>query len=324
MVDGLGDSFLANSRSPQMAKTSARLIIAAAIGIAAFPMTAVSHPGSGIIADNAGNVYFTYTGRGVAKLDAEHQLTIIYDNRGGHWMCIDRSGVFAKTQPEFFRRVTQAGVTPAIIYADGGAPIAVSRRGYLYYGAGFPGGRDIDPAGETVARFRPGGKPEVFAPAVKDALAKLNEGVTGLAIAHDDALLIASPSSVWKLKNDGDLVTIASPVKVDGCDENLPENWPRPGLRGLDTAGDGTIFAAATGCRCVVRIGLDGRTDVVLHSISPWAPTGVAVHGDKLYVLEYTHAHDGPHKGWRPRVRLVTGGRITTLFEAQEALQARP
>jgi hypothetical protein len=94
---------------------------------------AYAHPGSGIVVDDIGDVYFTYTGRGAAKLDPQGKLTIAYDNRGGHWMCLDRNGVFARTQPQFFRRVTPDGVKPAVIYADGGAPIAVSRDGFLEY-----------------------------------------------------------------------------------------------------------------------------------------------------------------------------------------------
>jgi hypothetical protein len=35
----------------------------------------------------------------------------------------------------------------------------------------------------------------------------------------------------------------------------------------------------------------------------PWSPTGVALHGDDVYVLEYTGANGGRDEGWVPRVR---------------------
>ncbi len=284
----------------------------------------LAHPGSGIVVDQQGNVYFTHTGRGAAKIDLSGRLSIIYENAGGHWMGLDRTGAFADTQPEYFRRVTPNGAKPAVIYADGGAPLAVGFDGYLYYGAGFPGGSDTAPGGASVARFKRGQRPEVFAHAVKEALARIDEGVTGLAVAPDDSLLIASASSIWRLKKNGGLVEIARPVTVPDCDEYRNPAGPQPQLRGLAAAGDGTILAAATGCRCVVKIDSEGQVEVVLKSVSPWTPTGVALRGEELYVLEYTHANDGADKGWRPRVRCVTqDGQVRTLFEAQENIPVR-
>jgi pimeloyl-ACP methyl ester carboxylesterase len=58
----------------------------------------------------------------------------------------------------------------------------------------------------------------------------------------------------------------------------------------------------------------------------PWSPTGVAVSGEDVYVLEYTHAHANADKGWRPRVRkLGRDGKVTTLatIPARE-LEGRP
>lgn len=285
---------------------------------------ACAHPGSGIVVDDGGNVYFTYTSRGTAKIDINGRMTIIYNNAGGHWMCLDRAGVFANAQPKFFRRVTPDGQRPAVIYADGGAPIAVSPNGYLFYGAGHPGS-EIDPGGATVARFKPGGEPELFSTVVKETLAKIDEGVTGLAIAADDTLLIASSSSVWRLKKDGSLVAIARPVPVQDCNGQLPPHGTRLQLRGLDSTPDGTVYVAAIGCGLVMKVHSDGQAEVVHKSESPWCPTGVGVRGDDLYVLEYTNANDGPDKGWRPRVRRVaSNGRVITLFEAQENIPVRP
>jgi sugar lactone lactonase YvrE len=85
-------------------------------------------------------------------------------------------------------------------------------------------------------------------------------------------------------------------------------------LRGLAVDSDGTVYAAATGCHRVVRITRDGKVEVVLKAERPWSPTGVAVHGDDVYVLEYTNANGGQADGWTPRVRkLARDGRVTTL-----------
>jgi hypothetical protein len=82
------------------------------------------------------------------------------------------------------------------------------------------------------------------------------------------------------------------------------------------------VYAAATGCRCVVKITPGGKVETVLKSERPWSPTGVAVHGADVYVLEYTNANGKPAE-WRPRVRkLGRNGAVTTL--ATIAREARP
>src|SRR5215831_12227561 len=99
------------------------LLIAVQLSLAAF--NAPGHPGSGIVVDAEGNVYFTYFGQGVGKLDPQGKLTYVGKTHGGHWMCLDTDGSFSRTQPRHFERITPDGVKPALIYADGGSPIAV-------------------------------------------------------------------------------------------------------------------------------------------------------------------------------------------------------
>ena len=104
---------------------------------------------------------------------------------------------------------------------------------------------------------------------------------------------------------------------VADCNADFPDgnpNFPHPALRGLAVDSDGTVYAAAVGCHRVVRITPDGKVEVVLKAERPWSPTGVALHGGDVYVLEYTNANGGPADGWTPRVRkLARDGRVTTL-----------
>src|SRR6266566_6369164 len=75
----------------------------------------------------------------------------------------------------------------------------------------------------------------------------------------------------------GPEVTSTRPAAVADCNEDLPPNWRAPGFRGLDVATNGTVYAAATGCRCVVKITSAGKVTTVLKSERPWNPTGVAL-----------------------------------------------
>jgi hypothetical protein len=270
---------------------------------------AEAHPGSGIVVDAQGQVYFTHSGRGVAKIDALGRLTYVHDSKGGHWMCLDVEGSFARTQPKFFERVTPTGVKPALIFADGGSPVAVARDGNLYY---VSNDERMTPGGQQLTRMSPDGRLSLPVPDLRKTTEKL--GITGLATGPDGSIYIACPSAVLKVKADGSFVTIANPIMVADCDEDPTGDNPSPYLRGLDVDARGTVYAAASGCHRVVKITADGKVNVVLKSERPWSPTGVAVHGEDVYVLEYTNANGGPNDGWRPRVRkLGPDGKVTTL-----------
>jgi hypothetical protein len=71
------------------------------------------------------------------------------------------------------------------------------------------------------------------------------------------------------------------------------------------------VYAAATGCHRVVKVTPDGRVSTVLKAERPWSPTGVAVRGDDVYVLEYPNSTE--RADWLPRVRkLDRDGSVTT------------
>ena len=294
----------------------------AAFGCLCIATTAVSHPSSGIVVNEQGEIFFVHSGRGLAKLDREGKLTYVHQSRGGHWLCLDPQGSFSRTQPKHFERVTPEGVRPAIIFADGGAPIAVGGDGHLYYGSNWGEGDEHAPGGLTVSRVSTDGKLSHVSPALKDMLAKLNEGVTGLAAGPDGLLYVASPSSIFKVTLAGTVTLLARPAVVADCDEDLPSNWRAPGFRGLDVATNGTVYAAATGCRCVVKIMSTGQVSTVLKSERPWNPTGVALHAGDIYVLEWTHANGGAGDGWHPRVRKIArNGTVSLLVEIKEEVR---
>src|SRR5262245_22020740 len=267
------------------------LVVAAQFSLATF--TASAHPGSGIVVDQQGNVYFTHIGRGVGKIDPQGKLTYVGEARGGHWMCLDAQGSFSHTQPKHFERITPDGAKPALIHADGGSPIAVLRDGNLYYASNDEMG--IQPGGLQVTRQSPGGEISIFPPDGKKTTGKL--GITGLAPGPDGSLYIASPSAVLKLKMDGTLTTLVNPIELKDCDVDYPDNNPNsllPSLRGLAVDEDGTVFAAAVGCRAVIKVSKAGTVETVLKAEAPWSPTGVAVNRGAVFSLEYTNAN-GSH-----------------------------
>jgi hypothetical protein len=283
-----------------------------------FACPAVAHPSSGIVVTDAGDVVFVHSTRGVAKVDKAGKLTYIHQSTGGHWLCLDRQGSFSRTQPKHFLRVTPDGVRPAIIFADGGAPIAVGRDGNLYYGSASTGEGENQPGAATISRLSPDGTATGFTPQLKEVLVKARAGVTGLAAGPDGALYVASATGVYKVETNGMVSTMVERPEVADCDPNPPPDG-LPGFQGLDVSTNGTVFAAATGCRAVVKIVRPGAVETVLKAERPWSPAAVALHKGEMYVLEWTNPNEGPEAGWRPRIRrLGTDGKVTTLITVTE------
>jgi sugar lactone lactonase YvrE len=166
----------------------------------------------------------------------------------------------------------------------------------------------------------PDGRQEPFASEFANSVTNL--GITGLASGPDGTVYVACLTSIFKVKTNGTFAPLANAIVVKECDEDAPTVF----LRGLDVDSDGTVYAAACGCRCVMKITVDGRTETVSKAERPWSPTGVAVQGGDVYILEYTNANGAPGEGWLPRVRkLGRDGRVTVLVTiSKEQQSAQP
>ena len=275
-----------------------------------------AHPGSGIVIDKYGNIYFIYSRTGVVKISSDGELSYIHKATDGHWMCLDELGIFSKTQPKYFERITPDGTKPAIIYTGGGSPILINKDGNFYYCGGENG--DMNPGAKTLVRETLQKQQTIFSPHLEDTLNKLNDGITGIASAPDGSLYLACWNSLLKVTLDGKVTTFVHPVNVSDCDEDPADhreaNRGIPLLRGIAVDPVGIIYTAATSCHCLLKITPDGKVKTILKAERPWAPTGVAIHNGDIYVLEYTNANGPATEGWFPRVRKIgKDGKVTTI-----------
>ena len=280
---------------------------------------AFAHPASGIVVDAQGRVYFVYSRHGVMRIEPSGKLTNVFeDDKGGHWLALDPGGAFSKVTPKQFERITPDGAIPSLIFASGGAPLVVGPDGNLYYGSDGSQEDSFPPGAMTVARLSARGRQDLFAPSLKNKLAELKDGITGLASGPDGSIYVATWNGIVKLKSDGSIAKIVHPVEVEDCDsdpaDHNPANASSPLLRGLGVDSGGNVFVAATSCHRVLKITPDGQVTSILKSERPWSPTGVAVSGEDIYVLEYTNANGPATEGWHPRVRkLARNNTVTTL-----------
>jgi hypothetical protein len=267
-------------------------------------------------------VFFTDTGEPpkfsgfIWEIDAQNHLSCFH-KVGGHWLSLDTNGNFAptafqkwfqqRTTPRF-HKIVPSDSSPALIQTDG-FPFVVNRDGNLYFVSGeapkLAGGLQI-------TRLTPDGNLTRLVPDL-DETAKKHGGITGLACDLDGSLYVAYPKAIQRITMKGRVTTLIDQIVVKDCEKVSAAEAPEPYLRGLAVDSRGTVYAAATGCRCVVRITADGKVETVLKAERPWSPTGVAVLGEDVFVLEYTNPNAKPPE-WLPRVRkLGRDGKVTTL-----------
>lgn len=283
-----------------------------------------AHPGSGIVVDSQGRVFFVETGNPdvrfpgfIWEVDARGKLAPVHST-GGHWLALDANGSFANADLEawfrqrrtpWLQRVEAHNPGPALVQADG-CPIVVNRDGNLYYASGESPKQG---GGLQITRLSPEGKPTLLVPDLGETSRRLG-GIKGLASGPDGSLYVAYPKAIQKITMGGMVTTLADPVVLSDCDKDVPAGETEPFLRGLAVDPRGVVYAAATGCRCVAKITPEGQVSTVLKAERPWSPTGVAVRGEDVYVLEYTNPNSAERRDWRPRVRkLGHDGRVTTL-----------
>ena len=110
---------------------SAFALSLALTGLMATP--ALAHPGSAIVVDRLGQIWFLDTGDGLWRIDISGRLIRMGGNRF-HWMTIDPDNLFAKTTLPSGSGgdIARVGSSPTLLIASD-YPVAMGRDGNLYY-----------------------------------------------------------------------------------------------------------------------------------------------------------------------------------------------
>ncbi len=273
-----------------------------------------AHPGSGIAVDREGVIYFIDTGGGVWKIDTEGKLVKFHSN-AYHWMALDDDGRFAaarlddlQTPSQDVQKITADGARPTLITSSD-FPIAVGPDGNLYY----PVYENKPPL--KIVRRSPDAKTTVLATFEAASDGSPLKWINGIAAGADGSIYIAENDSVRKVSPQGRISTVVSRLQMDRCSPHpVPESPAGPYLRGLAVDSRGTVYVAASGCRSLLKITRDGKTETILTVEPPWSPTAVAVRGDVVYVQEYTHTPGDNRQQWVPRIRRISSdGKVSNL-----------
>ena len=271
-------------------------------GIALFPPSIMAHPGSGIVVDRQGEVYFLDTGSGVWKIDLHGKLTHL-PGPSFHWMTIDLDDCFSTVRLPSGARgdIIRVGATPTLLVASD-FPLAIGANGNLYY-PNYASG-----SGLQILELTPSGQTKVFTGLIAAPGGAQLRHLNGLTAGSDGSLFYSEDNAVRRVSAQGQVSTVIANPTLPTC-VSIP-GTTRPQLRGLTADAHGTIYVAASGCGSLIKITARGEVTTLLQLQSPWTPTAAALFKNDIYVLEYlqTAASMEPEdrRAWVPRVRKIT------------------
>jgi sugar lactone lactonase YvrE len=316
-----------------------RALLIAVLSLAA-PLAgrAGAHPPWGITVDHQGRVYFADIDHGnhIWRIEATGKLTSVVSGRHSHDLYLDRTGNLFVAHVAYIPdggrwesrvlKVEPSGSSSETIPPTTdrkrfwGNAFTLDRDGNVYFGyTNNP--RAGEAADESLLlRRSPDGRVAVLAGSTRghdDGVGRRAQfvAVNGLAWGPDGVLYVSDHDTVRKVTRDGAVTTLARDLVV-----RTPDLEPFGGskhLFGLAVASDGTVYVADHGSRRIVQITPEGRAATAATSEPPWAPTGVAVVDDDLYLLEVGYTRAGGSLG--PRVRKISaGGKAAILATVSE------
>ena len=262
---------------------------------------AAAHPGTGIVVDTAGRVFFTDLQQ-IWRIDRDGSLRVVVPGKHCHTLALAADGTLSG------EHVSYDGATfwtsAWMLLPDGrlvesvpprSGPVfvftpTVAEDGTRYYFRVDNNRKDRS----EIFRQRPGGPVEHLAGGVygwaDGAGAAARFGAIGaMAAGKNGDLFVTDAPGIRRVAPDGSVTTLARGGRL--LDSTLPGRVFKGAFGGFMgiALGDGKdVYVANFGGRRVVRVTPGAMPAAVLTSEAPWAPAGLAFGGGgkDLYVLE--------------------------------------
>jgi sugar lactone lactonase YvrE len=291
--------------------------------------TARADPSNTLVVDKQGRVYFGDVLHNVVWKIENDQLTPFLKDKHSHRVALDEQGNLLGEHLEYVPsneswrfhmwKATPTGEVSYVVPPSPGFPrgLLTDKEGNRYEWHGNNNKKDDS---RIVKRLPDGtlvtiaGKGWGLADG-KGEQAKFGS-IGGMAWGPDGALYVTDTDAIRRIRLDGTVTTIARGVAelqmgFKARVLNIVALGKGGGhLFGLTLDAEANIYAANFGGKAVIKFAPDGKVLTVIKSESGWAPSGVAVSGGDLFVLDF--GDGGNAKG--PRVRKVSAaGNTVTL-----------
>jgi sugar lactone lactonase YvrE len=309
-----------------MTRSLVATVFSFVIGLALFSPQVHAHPSWGIAVDPQRQVYFSDL-KTIWKIDTRGKLSVFRaaDDRHTHDLNIDEAGnlygadnSYEPATRRFFSalwKMTPAGNFSYLLSPTESPPNGTSiwrdRDGNIYHVTNYPE-REL-----LVLKRTPNGNVTALigsSNAAREYRQTVPYSAGGIAFSSDGALYFVHGANVSKITTSGTSIPLARNLVVENASEHPPG---ATSLFGIAVDAQGNAFVADYGNRRVLKITQTNQITTVIRAEEPWFPTGVAIGGGELYILEYGHTPTHTPTGTRVR-KLSTDGRITILATVTE------
>ena len=286
---------------------------------------AQGHPAWGIVVDRQGQVYFSDL-KIIWKIDAQGRLSVFRAGRDHtHDLNIDEAGnlygaenSYDPATRRFFSAIWKmipAGSFSYLLAPTDNPPKGTSiwrdRDGNMYHATFYPEHELL------VLKRSPSGNVTALVGS-SNAARNYRQGspysVGGMAFGADGALYFVHGANVSKLTTSGTLTPLVRNLVVENASGNPAGGSP---LFGIAVDAQGNALVADYGNRRILKIAPDGQRTTLIRAEESWFPTGVAVRGSELYILEESHTPASKPIGTRVR-KLSPDGTVTVLATVGE------
>ena len=311
-----------------MARALIKAILTTAAALLLLAPVASAHPSWGVAVDPQGQVYFSDL-ETIWKIDARGTLSVFragVSGRHTHELNVDEVGnvygedlSYVPATERYIAalwKMTPSGAFSYVLAPTDDAPKGISiwraRDGSTYSSLR----RDTAPGVLLLIKRSPDGNTlTLFGD--KDAAASVKQivpyGVGGMAFGADGTLYFADGANVMKLTPGGAVSPLARDIQAEGTAADNRAAATSTRILGLTVDDRGDVLAADHDGRRVIRITPRGEVSTLARAEQPWTPTGVAMRGNDIFILE---AKNPPLTA---RVRkLSPDGRLTLLATAGE------
>ena len=264
-----------------------RMIIRLAVSIlllAGLSPAAFAHPGTGIVEDARGNIYYTDLEQ-VWRIAPDGSRSVVVPNVHTHELHLDSAGNLYGEHTWYQGEATDRWGWRAWRRSPDGriavdVPPTVGVRSDYSFVRDSAGNMYYADSEGYVVRRKPDG-----------ARARLSDrkfgDIRSMIVSPGGVVHLIAAGHLWRIEPGGATRRLAA-----GLSEQLADQPPVPERhRVMGLWGDrrGNVYAAIWGGRKVKRIDPRGRIAVVARSALPWSPSGGMVARDgRLWLLEYS------------------------------------
>lgn len=254
----------------------------------------LAHEGWGIVVDRKGQIYFSdIPTNTIWRITPDGSLEAFLSNKHSHSLVLGEDGSIYGTQEHHAAaigsvwRIAPDGsssnvFTPAANFPLNLHPFIIDRDGNIYStnAISFPNQGDK----VMLLKAAPNGKVTFIAGSTRgyrdgQGSEAQFSGIDGMAWASDGSLYVTDGVYVRRVSMDGVVTTIGSgALTTPSYGEDL---------MGLAVSASGNIYVADYSQRRIFELTPDGNTRTILETGWFWSPTGIAVVGEDLYVLEH-------------------------------------